>query len=544
MAPFDRIDNTNGGKTKAWSLLRVSSVAQVADSRDGFQRQEELLQEWLRSHPEVALQQADMLRLRGVSGFTGKHYRDKSTGLGLFIELSKQGLLASPGDILLVEDISRLTRLAPVEALLGLLSQLVWELKLRVITVNDGQEYSPDVLNRDPAKMHGLLAYAQSAHSESERKSRHMRSVWGRKLKEVPAGTIITAQAPSWLTPIRDDKGKAVALEIDPDKAAVVRKAVDLRLQGLSDRRVVSALADAGHKIGRTTVRRWLIDQPERLAGIHPAHRSQAGPDGKYRRVFDHMVRDAYPAIITEQELDKLKSMTAAGVDRDPVTTHVKASWSLAGLLKDSGGQTIRRHVAGKGHGRDKLVFADGTRIPVEVVEQSLVQARGDLEAVPGGLEEDDGMSLILEEQLERLMEMLDKHPSDALAEKIAGVESELREARQQEAKTTQDASGRLLELSLRERLPGLWHPDPLVRNSAARFCFTKVVLEVDPYGFGVAEDGGSILLATFHWRGGGQTERNIFLDGKLRNGISDGQENLGSTHIQAPGNQHNPGRP
>jgi hypothetical protein len=387
--------------------------------------------------------------------------------------------------------------------LLGLLSQLVWELQLRLITLADGQEYSRETLGRDPARLHGLLAYAQSAHAESERKSRHMRSVWSRKFKSQELGKVLTAQVPWWVEVIRDERGKPIGTRLHPERKGLMRRVVDLRLQGWSDRRITALLESEGHQFGRTTVRRWLIDQPERLAGIHPAHRSIAGPDGKYRRKFERMIPGAYPALIGPKELAKLKAMTAAGVDRDPVTTPALAAWSLAGLCRDTEGRAIRRHKAGPSNGRDKLVFKDGPRVPVEIVEAGLKLARAQLEEVPGGVELDEDLELELETGVRDLTEALRKRPSVAGAELLASMEEELRAVRAEKAKATEDRSGRVLRVAVAQRLPGLWDEDVRVRNSAARFCFERVVLQVVEGG-----EGEPVLIwGTFEWRGGGRTE-------------------------------------
>lgn len=89
----------------AYSYMRFSSEKQAKG--DSFRRQEELVKDYLESHPEIELDTSLSLRDAGTSAYKGLHA--KKGALGVFIRLVDDGKIEK-GSYLLVEHFDRLSR--------------------------------------------------------------------------------------------------------------------------------------------------------------------------------------------------------------------------------------------------------------------------------------------------------------------------------------------------------------------------------------------------------------------------------------------------
>jgi DNA invertase Pin-like site-specific DNA recombinase len=155
-----------------FSYIRWSSDKQT----DGHsrQRQEEMAQEYVSRHG-LELPKENILIDEGMSAFTGTNIT--SGKLGWFLERVKAGKVAR-GSVLLIEGFDRLSRQAPLDSIL-LFSQIL-QAGIKLVTLNDGQEYTAENSKQIEKLFLPLLSFGTS-NQESEKKQARLRSVWAEK---------------------------------------------------------------------------------------------------------------------------------------------------------------------------------------------------------------------------------------------------------------------------------------------------------------------------------------------------------------------------
>lgn len=158
-------------KRKAYLYQRVSSEAQRDNS--SLFRQSEAQQAWLAMHPDVEFERK--LVDDGYSGFKGENLEYGE--LGVFVDEIEKGLIER-GSILLLEQFSRLTRLS-ISKTKDLLHK-IWQGGVTIVTITDNQEYPPESAD-DFGKWMRLLIEIESAHKDSEWRSKKVRASWTRR---------------------------------------------------------------------------------------------------------------------------------------------------------------------------------------------------------------------------------------------------------------------------------------------------------------------------------------------------------------------------
>jgi DNA invertase Pin-like site-specific DNA recombinase len=158
-------------KRKAYLYQRVSSDAQRDNS--SLFRQSEAQQAWLAMHPDVEFERK--LVDDGYSGFKGENLEYGE--LGVFVDEIEKGLIER-GSILLLEQFSRLTRLS-ISKTKELLHK-IWQGDVTIVTITDNQEYPPESAD-DFGKWMRLLIEIESAHKDSEWRSKKVKASWSRR---------------------------------------------------------------------------------------------------------------------------------------------------------------------------------------------------------------------------------------------------------------------------------------------------------------------------------------------------------------------------
>ena len=158
-------------KRKAYLYQRVSSEAQRDNS--SLFRQSEAQQAWLAMHPDVEFEKK--LVDDGYSGFKGENLEYGE--LGVFVDEIEKGLIER-GSILLLEQFSRLTRLS-ISKTKELLHK-IWQGDVTIVTITDNQEYPPESAD-DFGKWMRLLIEIESAHKDSEWRSKKVKASWTRR---------------------------------------------------------------------------------------------------------------------------------------------------------------------------------------------------------------------------------------------------------------------------------------------------------------------------------------------------------------------------
>jgi len=179
----------------AYAYSRYSSEPQ--GKGDSIRRQNELVERYLKQHPELELSTDEGLQFsdQGVSAFRGTHA--KRGAFARFLGLVQTGMIEE-GSYLLVEQFDRLSRQEPMKAL-AQLNMLLQE-GIVVVTLNDGKEYTKEGIDKDGG-MSLLMAVMQMirSHEESRTKGLRVKQAWHQKFKKVDEGVMLTKRVPFWI---------------------------------------------------------------------------------------------------------------------------------------------------------------------------------------------------------------------------------------------------------------------------------------------------------------------------------------------------------
>ena len=166
-----------------FSYERVS-LPQQALGR-GLGRQSDAALAWASSRG-LSLDTSLQLSDAGRSASKGHHLTKGA--LGRFLQLAHACQLGE-APILLVEAIDRLSRQEPLDAIETILTGLVGS-GVRIVTLEDGAEYSRETLRSDPTKLLVLVVKMQAAYEYSARLGMRMRDSWDRVRDQIRNGTI------------------------------------------------------------------------------------------------------------------------------------------------------------------------------------------------------------------------------------------------------------------------------------------------------------------------------------------------------------------
>ena len=184
--------------------------------------------EWCRKHGLVL---ADERRLSdpGRSAFHGKHLRQGSP-LVRFMEMAERRLLGEH-PVLLVEEVDRLTRLAPLDALEGVVLRLIQN-GVTLVTLSDESFYNRESMNSGLVDLMKLVLYVQAAHDYSKRLSRRQADNWEGVREKLAEGVITRKKhtAPCWV----DWDAKAEQWVLNDTSKTVLRAMQLLKTKGYS----------------------------------------------------------------------------------------------------------------------------------------------------------------------------------------------------------------------------------------------------------------------------------------------------------------------
>lgn len=298
---------------RAYSYIRFSTPEQAAG--DSLRRQTERAAQWCERNG-ITLDTSTYRDL-GVSAFTGKH-RTPTAALGQFVEAVKAGRVPR-GSYLIIESLDRLTRQDERTALRLWLDIL--DSGITIVTL------SPETVFRaersDMTDIIRAIIELSRAHSESAVKADRVGRAWAdKKARARTAGHILTDRLPAWIRRVdarpSDRPGRGAGrvggrLELDPDRAAVVRKIFALSAAGYGHAAVVKKLtADHVPPMGpagawdRSFVANVLRDR--RAVGELQPRRRDGSADGP-------PIPNYYPPAVTEHEYHAARA--AAGKRRN-----------------------------------------------------------------------------------------------------------------------------------------------------------------------------------------------------------------------------------
>jgi DNA invertase Pin-like site-specific DNA recombinase len=215
--------------TTCYLYERWSTPAQTEG--DSARRQLAAAERYVEQHPGLVLDRKSRWRDAGVSAFRG----DGQAALQAFVA-AVQAKRITKGSYLLIENLDRLSRAAPLPALNSL--QRLLSLGVYVVTLTDGKRYDAGSLaSEDVTDLLTALLHAHRAHSESAVKSRRVReALKAKRARAAEHQTPLGSICPSWLTL---EGGRYV---VDKGKARTVRTIFDLTASGLGNTAVAKRL--------------------------------------------------------------------------------------------------------------------------------------------------------------------------------------------------------------------------------------------------------------------------------------------------------------
>lgn len=212
---------------KTYTYRRVSSAKQLAG--DGLDRQARLIEAYCDRFKPVIVADLDDA---GLSAFTGSNVA--AGKLGRFMAAVQAGQV-SPGSVLLVESLDRISREHSTKALHGFTSLLL--AGVRIVTLEPFVVYD----GKDQSQMFLALATMIRSHEESAMKSARVLAANRRKLDAANAGAgIITTRVPGWMKVV---DGRIV---LDEAKAEAVRLMFRKALEGWGYYRIMRLLKEEG----------------------------------------------------------------------------------------------------------------------------------------------------------------------------------------------------------------------------------------------------------------------------------------------------------
>lgn len=308
---------------QAISYVRFSSLRQSRGH--SLERQEQMIGEWLDSHPEYTLSDLQYKDL-GKSGYHAKHV--KGGGFGKLLEAVQDGAIKS-GDVVLVEAIDRTGRMDTVD-MLDLLTPIL-KAGVSIITLDDGNTYNRASVNG--SHIYLLMAKIQAAHQYSAALSRRITATYEKRKEQAKAGVAPKRATPVWLT----SEG-----ELIERVAEQIRVAFDLYISGVGKSTIAKRMRESGvpelAKATGTAVGRWINNR----TGIG---------EWEVYKLDDsrptEVIRNAYPPVVS------LSTFQKAQMHKERVATKPAkktAKHFLVGLMKCGvcGKNYIVQHRPGK----------------------------------------------------------------------------------------------------------------------------------------------------------------------------------------------------
>ena len=184
---------------KAYSYSRVSSGKQRTGS--GLSRQIALAETWAERHG-LQLDSSLQLSDAGRSAYKGKHLNG---ALGRFLQLAQSGQIEH-GSVLLVEAIDRLSRLEPLDGLQDVIFALV-RAGIRIVTLEDGAEYSRKTITDDTTKLIVLVVKIGEAHRYGKRLATRVGAAHLKREEDLQAGVPRSVGLlPFWISRDKNDQ--------------------------------------------------------------------------------------------------------------------------------------------------------------------------------------------------------------------------------------------------------------------------------------------------------------------------------------------------
>lgn len=203
------------------------------------------------------------------------------------------------GEVLIVEHLDRLTR-ADVYAAWGLFSSII-NAGVWIATAEPERLYTRE--NVDLGTLLEVVISFAASHEQSAKLAFRLESHWRDRHEAARRGVPHGRNPPCWIT----DGGDRYTL--DPGKAAVVRRLVDLALGGMGAPRILQYITPRYSEfppIGRAE--RWSVSMITRILSDRALVGEYRPEAGEKREAAGEPVADYYPRLLTDEEWARLQA--------------------------------------------------------------------------------------------------------------------------------------------------------------------------------------------------------------------------------------------
>jgi len=286
-------------KITAFSYIRFSTPSQMKGS--SLNRQIEKTRIYAKEmgwHLDESLTLQDL----GISAFKGQNV--EKGALGAFLKMVRSGQIP-PGSVLIVENLDRLTRGQPTDALELFLKIL--RAGVTIATAMDRTVYNEKTLG----EIHGIGRLLQSiiilsrGNEESKTKSIRLLAAWKNK-RDLVDSRKLTAICPHWLR-LNEDR---TIFEMVEDRCSLVREMFELYLAGKGVETVAKDLNTRGikpwgrSKLWHKSYVRKILSNPAAIGEYQPHHMV----DGTRKPIGD-AVEDYYPAVVEKDTFFRVQEV-------------------------------------------------------------------------------------------------------------------------------------------------------------------------------------------------------------------------------------------
>ncbi len=291
----------------------------------------------------------------GVSAFRGQNFTGGA--LAAFLAACESGQVSS-GSFLLVENLDRLSRQRPIEAVGQL--QAILKHGITIVTLFDGRVFPPNALE-DFGQLMMTVLTAQRAYEESATKSERLSRAWAAKReKALTERQPLTQVCPAWLELV---DGRFVER---PDRVEIVQRIFQMTIDGLGKAQIAGALNREGvPTFGRgkgwhpSTIQK-IVSSDAAIGRYQPHSTVKNGDGSRKRRPVGDPIDGYFPSVIDVATFEKAKAVR--GERRIPPGPRgARISNLFTGLAKCGlcGGPM---HFDNKGGGYKRLTCGDRKR--------------------------------------------------------------------------------------------------------------------------------------------------------------------------------------
>lgn len=394
---------------KAYSYLRFSTPEQIRG--DSVRRQSDAAEAYAARH-NLELDGSLRFEDRGISGFTGANVRQGA--LGQFLRAVDDGIV-TPGSFLLVENLDRMSRASPWEAM-PIFQQII-NAGITIVTLQDDRVWSRAEMQENPFRIFESLMVMIRANEESTTKSRRLGQAWQQKRRVAEESNVpMTAIAPAWLRLDRERQ----TYEVIQERAEIVCRIFAMTLDGVGQHQIAETfnrenIQPFGRaKFWHRSYIKKILENPA-VVGTFTPHLLDRLQSVK-RRIPQKPIPGYFPAIVHESVYQDVQAQRLGSQRPTRQGGKHPIASIFAGLARcPLCGSTMTRVWKGRKGGKPKLVCTKAKTgagcayhgVDIEQAERALVESASWLEAhAPGG---DDGLDAHIDEHRTSL-EVIQEH--------------------------------------------------------------------------------------------------------------------------------------